>query len=256
VSGVVLLARDRFSTRIVFHRLRASFPDLRVVIEDGVSRAVLLRGRVRRLGLLLAAGQVLFSLAAAPLLRRAAAARIAALKREHALDDSPIPEEVVTRVPSVNSDEARAVLAALAPRVVVVNGTRIIGRRTLGCVDAPFLNMHAGITPLYRGVHGGYWAVAEGRPHEAGTTVHRVDEGIDTGEVLAQATFAVTPADSIATYPYLHLAAGLPLLEEQIRAALEGRLEARPPLAGAESRLRYHPTLWGYLWRRLRKGAR
>lgn len=256
MSSVVLLARDRVSTRIVFHRLRASFPDLRVVIEDGVSRAVLLKGRVRRLGLLPAAGQALFTVAAEPLLRRAAAARIAEIKREHRLDDAPIPEEVVTRVPSVNSDEARAALRALEPRVVVVNGTRIIGKQTLGCVDAPFINMHAGITPRYRGVHGGYWALAEGRGELAGTTVHLVDEGIDTGSVLGQAAFEATPRDSFATYPYLHYAAGLPLLEAAVRDALEGRLITRASLAADGSRLYHHPTLWGYLWARAARGAR
>ena len=40
-----------------------------------------------------------------------------------------------------------------SPRVVIVNGTRIIQERVLQSVDAIFLNTHAGITPMYRGVH-------------------------------------------------------------------------------------------------------
>jgi folate-dependent phosphoribosylglycinamide formyltransferase PurN len=35
-------------------------------------------------------------------------------------------------------------------------------------------------------VHGGYWALAENNPQLVGTTVHFVDTGIDTGEVIEQ----------------------------------------------------------------------
>jgi methionyl-tRNA formyltransferase len=82
-----------------------------------------------------------------------------------------------------------------------------------------------------------------------GTTVHLVDPGIDTGGVLARAYFATTAADTIATYPYLHLAAGLPLLTDQVQRVLNGgALEPvgdDPAVEG--SRLYLHPTLWGYL---------
>jgi methionyl-tRNA formyltransferase len=120
------------------------------------------------------------------------------------------------------------------------------------------LNLHMGITPRYRGVHGGYWALADGRPDLAGTTVHLVDEGIDTGGILGQATFEASPCDSIATYPALHVACGLPMLIDAAGRLLDG-VAATPvaPLAGAEeSQLRWHPTAWGYLARRFRRGVR
>ena len=66
----------------------------------------------------------------------------------------------------------------------------------------------AGITPLYRGVHGAYWALAEGRRDLCGVTVHRVDAGIDTGEVLAQVLIDPTPQDNFVTYPWLQVAEG------------------------------------------------
>jgi folate-dependent phosphoribosylglycinamide formyltransferase PurN len=138
-----------------------------------------------------------------------------------------------------------------------VHGTRIIAERVLRQIAAPVLNVHAGITPHYRGVHGGYWAFADGRPELAGTTVHLVDAGIDTGGILGQATFARSEHDTIATYPYLHLACGLPVLVELARTLLSGEEPSlRPPLAGAEeSQLRWHPTAWGYLTTRFRRGV-
>ena len=88
--------------------------------------------------------------------------------------------------------------------------------------------MHAGITPAYRGVHGGYWALAEGRTDLVGTTIHLVDEGIDTGGVIEQASFSPTEADTFVTYPYLHTAAGLPPLIEAVRGILRGHAACAP----------------------------
>jgi phosphoribosylglycinamide formyltransferase-1 len=252
---VVLLASEGVSSRMVFNALRARFPEVHAVVESPVSRGTLARRRLKKLGALTVAGQLAFMALARPWLRRRAAARIREILREHGLDDSPFPPSV-TRVPSVNGDEARAALRALDPAVVVVNGTRIIGRETLAAVRCPVLNTHAGITPLYRGVHGGYWALAEGRPELAGTTVHFVDEGIDTGRIVDQAPIAVTPADSIATYPFLHTAAGIRILLPAVERALAGTLQPRTHDTELPSRLRTHPTLWGYLALRMRRGVR
>lgn len=248
---VLLLGGDAESTRIVFHALEGRFPGLAAVLEPPVPRRQLLARRVRTLGPATVAGQLLFMSLVLPRLRRAGAARVDEICRAHGLDRAPIPEDRVRRVPSVNTDAAREALRELDPAVVVVNGTRIIGRRTLGAVAAPFINLHAGITPLYRGVHGGWWALAEGRPELAGSTVHLVDEGVDTGTVLAQACFTPGPADSFATYPYLHLAVGLPPLAQAVAAALAGDLRPRPHPA-LPSRLRTHPTLWQYARTRLK----
>ena len=141
---------------------------------------------------------------------------------------TPGPYPVRLQVDSINGPATVELIEAIHPDVVVVNGTRIIASSVLDSIAAPIINTHAGITPAYRGVHGGYWALADGHPDQVGTTVHLVDPGIDTGGVLARATFGVTEEDTIATYPYLHLAAGLPLLADQIDR-VAGRPQAHAP---------------------------
>jgi methionyl-tRNA formyltransferase len=254
MSRIVLLAGPGESTMMVAHALSAKFADVVLVQEQPVSRKVLVERRVKRLGAGQVAGQVAFSLSVAPLLKRLSRARRAEILREFNLQTTPFAGMTV-HVASVNSDEARAALQRLAPDVIVVNGTRIIGKDTLAAATARFINMHAGITPQYRGVHGGYWALRNGKPDEVGTTIHYVDTGIDTGAIIEQVTFSVTESDNFATYPLLHTAHGLPALLRAVARQLGEAASAEMPTAAklpnadgkGESVLRYHPTLVDYL---------
>jgi folate-dependent phosphoribosylglycinamide formyltransferase PurN len=253
--ALVLLGRDRASTRIVYHHLRERFEVRGVVLERPVSRRRLLARRMERLGPHVVAGQLLFGLLVVPVLSRRARARTAEIKDAHGLDDRPIDPRLVTRVPSVNAERAREALRALEPDVVVINGTRLVSSATLASVPAPFLNVHAGITPRYRGVHGGYWALREGDPARCGVTVHLVDEGLDSGPVLAQAGIEPTAADSFVTYPLLQLAAGLPLLVVGVERVAAGDRAALEPPPG-RSQAWSHPTLGEYLAARVALGVK
>ncbi|WP_279341247.1 formyltransferase family protein [Geothrix mesophila] len=62
-------------------------------------------------------------------------------------------------------------------------------QETLGAIRVPVMNLHSGITPKCRGQVGGYWALVNGDPDHAGVTVHLVDAGVDTGDVICQARF-------------------------------------------------------------------
>jgi folate-dependent phosphoribosylglycinamide formyltransferase PurN len=254
-ARVVLLAGPGQSTDIVANFLAARVPDLMVVVEDLPSRWQMARRRAARLGWRVAAGQVLFVTLLLPLLRRQAAGRRVAILHAAAVDTSPRKADY--RVRSVNDAAVVTLLESLRPALMIVNGTRIITRRVLDAAGCPVVNMHAGITPRYRGVHGGYWALAEGHPEWVGTTVHLVDSGIDTGGILAQTVFEVTGEDSFATYPSLHVVHGLALLGAQVDkvlagSALDATLESIAPGTG----LYYHPTVWGYLGCRRRQGVR
>jgi folate-dependent phosphoribosylglycinamide formyltransferase PurN len=139
--------------------------------------------------------------------------------------------------------------------VVLVFGTRILTTATLTAVDARFINLHAGITPLYRGVHGGYWALHDGHPEHFGATVHLVDSGIDTGAVIGQSYVKPARRDDFASYPLLQTAAALPVLVDAIGQALRGELAPVAAPAG-DSRLRSHPTLGSYLRARVGRGVK
>ncbi|MEM0943511.1 MAG: formyl transferase [Pseudomonadota bacterium] len=245
---ITILAGPGEASTILINRL-APLGEVTVLMEAPLSRAQLLRGRLRRLGAIDVLGQVAFMALALPLLRREARPRLAEIRAEHGLE-TRAPEVPINHIESLNGPDAPARLAESRPDLVIVHGTRILRAPLLEAVPAPMINLHAGITPDYRGVHGGYWALLEGRKEACGVTAHLVDRGVDTGRIISQATISPGRGDNFVTYPLLQLAAGLPLLEAAIEAVGRGRLTTGAP--GGEGRQHYHPTLWRYLRGRAR----
>jgi folate-dependent phosphoribosylglycinamide formyltransferase PurN len=253
--AIVMLAGRGESTNIVYHSLAKSFEIEKVILEDSVPRTEFIRRRVRKLGLARVAGQVLFRSLVVPGLRMTSRRRIREIHEHHGMDPSPIEEMTLARVRSVNAEATIRLLKELEPALIVVNGTRIISSAVLHGVLAPFINIHAGITPQYRGVHGGYWALARNDPRACGVSVHLVDEGIDTGPILGQATISPTTEDNFVTYPHLQLAAAMPVLSQAIRDQLAARVKVLPASPGP-SRAWSHPTIREYFWNRLRRGVK
>ena len=249
---VVLLTCEGDVGALAARYLAGHLPGLAVMVERPAPRSQLLRRRIKRLGLVHVAGQLAF-MAFQRIQQKASNPRIAEIIRAAGLDARRAEESETIRVPSVNSPKCIGHLQRLRPRAVLVVGTRIIARDVLRSIDAPFINYHAGITPKYRGVHGGYWATSEGDLDNFGVTVHLVDEGIDTGEVLYQARLAPTAKDNYSTYPFLQLAAALPLLQRAACDALAGTL--RTEKVDLPSHLWSHPTLWHYIKTGWRRGA-
>jgi formyl transferase-like protein len=251
MSRAVLLTCEGEFGRIAANYLAPRFPGLVTVIDAPLSRLGLLRGRARRKGATVAAGQAAF-MAFQRLQRLYSGARIEAIKRAFELDSGAIAT-AVKRLGDVNSEACRSFLREQRPSVVLVMGTRLIDEATLRAANAPFVNYHAGITPKYRGVHGAYWACATGDVENCGVTVHLIDKGIDTGAILYQARIVPEREHNFSTYPYLQLAAGLPLLARAGEDASSGQLA--PIKVDLPSKLWSHPTLWSYLAAGLGRGA-
>lgn len=57
-----------------------------------------------------------------------------------------------------------------------------------------FVNTHPSLLPYNRGKHYNFWALVEQAPF--GVTIHQVDSGIDTGDIVAQAAIAYDWSDT------------------------------------------------------------
>ena len=237
---------------IMINALRDRFGDFPIILEKGESQKEFWARRKRLLG-----GMKVASMKAAriPIRLKKGGSRAALqnmIESEHLNPNPPFglaPIEVET----VNDDMTRSLLRSLSPKVVFVVSTRMIGTKTLGRVGAPFINYHSGINPAYRGMYGGYFALSKGDRENFGATVHLVDRGVDTGDILYQSRVEAAPKDNFHTYVWRLAAGSREIVVQAIQDALNDEL--RPYRVDLPSKQYYSPTLGGYLWTGLTRGV-
>ncbi len=234
----------------IVNALANRFGAITVIEESPESKRALLAGRARRQGWLTALGQ-LGTMVLVRMGKRFFAQRAERIESEAGLETGPKAGQTIIGVPSANSPEFVTAIETLKPDVILLAGCRLLSKRTLAAISCPILNYHAGITPKYRGMNGGYWALATGDARNFGTTVHIVDAGVDTGGVLHQVRGEPEPGDNIALYPLRLAAMSRHICIASVEDALEGRLTPTSP--DMPSQQWYHPTLWFYIWTGLTK---
>lgn len=88
-----------------------------------------------------------------------------------------------------------AATAAYEPDLVVSAGfMKIVGKEFLARFGGRFINTHPALLPSFPGAHGVRDALAYGA-RVTGCTVHFVDDGVDTGPIIAQAVVEVRDED-------------------------------------------------------------
>ncbi|USJ85521.1 phosphoribosylglycinamide formyltransferase [Lactiplantibacillus pentosus] len=94
------------------------------------------------------------------------------------------------------------ILTALQARqidaVLLAGYMRIIGATLLTAYPHKIINLHPALLPKFPGRHGIEDAFAAG-VSETGVTIHYIDAGIDTGQIIAQQTVPVKADDTLAT---------------------------------------------------------
>jgi len=79
----------------------------------------------------------------------------------------------------------------LEPDVVVAAGfEHIVPPEVLAVPDEGCLNVHPGLLPDTRGYNPNVWSIVEDLP--AGVTIHYMDEGVDTGDIVATRELSVS----------------------------------------------------------------
>lgn len=252
---IIMLIGNGESSVYMYNGLIQDFPISGVIIEARGDKKKFLKRRIKKLGYFNVFGQVLFQLIIPRILKKRSKKRIEQIKSFYKLDYKPIPSKIVKNVISVNSDECIGFIQRENPDLIIVNGTRIISEKVLNCTNAVFVNTHVGITPKYRGVHGGYWALVNMDVENCGVTVHLVDKGIDTGRVLYQQKIKPISIDNFVTYAYIQLGEGILIMKKAINDFMNNQLKENQPKT-SESKLWYHPTIWFYLYSRLTKGVK
>ncbi|MCD6290833.1 MAG: methionyl-tRNA formyltransferase [Anaerolineae bacterium] len=129
---------------------------------------------------------------------------------------------------TLRKPEPVAELAALRPDVIVVAAFGMILRANVlelppkGCI-----NVHASLLPRHRGAAPIAAAILSGDP-VTGTTIMLMDEGMDTGPILAQATMKIRPDDTAGTLERRLAQQGADLLSATLPMWLAGEIHPQP----------------------------
>lgn len=249
---ILIIATEGLNTNLLIETLSSRTEEILVIYENSESLRIKFKRRTKKLGFFKAFSQVLFIIFVARLLKKNKR-----IKEILALNEltGKAPNVTVQRIASINDGTIKKQLSTFHPDLVVINGTRIIKAEILNEFYCPVVNIHVGITPKYRGVHGGYWALYQNDAALFGATLHFVDKGIDTGKVIDQKILVPDPTDNFATYPVLQYCGGLQMLSDHLESILANETDLKESIVKT-SELHYHPGFFQYWRKRIVKGIK
>jgi methionyl-tRNA formyltransferase len=152
--------------------------------------------------------------------------------------DMGVPTHHVRRY-SMTAPEDRALIEALAPDLIIVNGwNRLLPRAILDVPRRGAVGLHgsAHALPAGRGRSPVTWALVDGAT-EFYLHLFHLDEGADSGDVIAMARFDITRAETCATLLAKVGIVSARLLAEHVPAILAGTA-SRTPQTGEPTYLR------------------
>ena len=127
-----------------------------------------------------------------------------------------------------NNEEFRAQLTEIGPEaIIVVAYGRIIPGWMLHLPAYGNINVHASLLPKYRGAAPIQWAIANGEAI-TGVTTMKIDEGLDTGDMLLKRQMPIAPDDTSITIAPRLAELGAELLVETLIELKRGILEPVP----------------------------
>lgn len=133
----------------------------------------------------------------------------------------------VRYVPDMHDPGVLAEVRDLAPDLGVGYGGPILRPELFRIPEHGTLGIHHGRLPEFRGKKTTFWEIWEGEP-TAGVTIQRIDEGIDTGEIVAQGAVEIGSRGYEAVWQAVQRL-GVDLYIEAVLAVREGTATFRRP---------------------------
>lgn len=107
--------------------------------------------------------------------------------------------------------------------IVLAGFMKLLGPHFLKTYNKKIVNIHPSLLPLFPGVDG-YGDAFKAEVRESGCTIHYVDEGMDTGAIIAQKSFPLIPGESFENFKARGLAIENKFYPEVLEKLLKGTL--------------------------------
>ncbi len=155
------------------------------------------------------------------------------------LQEVALPEERIFQAPQLRDARILKRIRTLGADIgLSVMFDEILRKEFLEIFPQGCFNLHPGYLPYNRGTYANVWAIVEGTP--AGVTLHRIDEGVDTGPIVAQRRVEITPWDTGESLYWKLERAGVDLFQEVWPQVERGDVILKPqdPASGSFHRRR------------------
>ncbi len=121
----------------------------------------------------------------------------------------------------INSPEMGVFLKGMKPDVVAVLGSSIVKDTLISIPSKAMINLHSGLSPYYRGTWSYGWPIVNSEPEYIGVTVHHVNSGIDTGDIIFQTKPALDDRDDLNSIFLKLISEGTELVVQAVREISE-----------------------------------
>ena len=120
------------------------------------------------------------------------------------------------RCGEINSPELREYIKSIRPDIIAVLGSSVLKQEMITLPAAAMINLHSGLSPYYRGTWSYGWPVVNREPEYIGVTVHHVNSGIDTGDIIYQTRPLLEQDDNLNSIFLKVVAEGIELIVKAI----------------------------------------
>lgn len=112
--------------------------------------------------------------------------------------------------------------------LLCANTTTIVPASVLAVCPNRALNLHPGLLPAYAGLHTHQWAIRNGE-REFGVSIHFMEAGIDTGDIVAIERFPIRPQDTGLSLFRMSIRVGAELFARVLRQIIAKEQLRRTP---------------------------
>jgi len=120
------------------------------------------------------------------------------------------------RCGEINSPQLLDYLKPFKPDIIAVLGSSVLRQEMISLPSAAMINIHSGLSPYYRGTWSYGWPLVNREPEYIGVTVHHVNTGIDTGDVIYQTKPLLAESDDLNAIFLKVIAEGIELMVKVI----------------------------------------
>lgn len=165
-------------------------------------------------------------------------------------------------VTNINDSAAVEFVRQFKPDIVCVNGTNLLRKPMLDLaagIPHGIINLHTGLSPYTRGGNCNLYALRDGHPEWVGVTVHYIDPGIDSGELIRTAQVPMDANDLFDHIDARTFRLGNDLLVDSVAEVVGGRAARIKQWEAGKLYLKrtgyvYEPWHWFQVNRKLRRG--